>query len=67
MLHNGAVHGHWVDGYGLDAKGNKVYDSIDCSVCEDIFEIPNHDREYWKGRFKCCPFCGAIMDEPVDE
>lgn len=67
MLHNGAVHGHWNDGYGLDSKGNKLYDSIDCSVCEDIFKIPSYDREYWKERFKYCPFCGAIMDEPDDE
>ena len=60
------VHGHWIDGYAVDGTGKKVYDSIDCSVCEDIFKIESHDREYWKTRFKSCPFCGALMDE-VDE
>ena len=67
MLHNEEVHGHWVDGYALNAKGTKVYDSIDCSVCGDIFKITNHNREYWKRRFKYCPFCGVIMDAPVAE
>ena len=60
------VHGHWIDGYAVDSTGKKVYDSIDCSVCEDIFKIEYHDREYWKARFKSCPFCWALMDE-VDE
>ena len=56
------VHGQWLDGHAVDHTGKKVYDSIDCSVCEEIFKIESHDREYWKGRFKVCPFCGAVMD-----
>lgn len=56
------VHGEWFDGYAVDRDGKKVYDSIDCSVCEEIFKIESHDREYWKDSFRVCPFCGAIMD-----
>lgn len=55
------VHGRWLDGSAIH-NGKKVYDSIDCSVCEEIFKIESHDREYWKARFKVCPFCGAVMD-----
>jgi hypothetical protein len=55
------VHGEWLDGSAIH-NGKKVYDSIDCSVCEEIFKIESHDREYWKARFKVCPFCGAVMD-----
>ena len=55
------VHAHWEDGYAMH-NGKEVYKSIDCSNCEDIFKIESHDREYWKARFKVCPFCGAIMD-----
>ena len=57
------VHGHWEDGCAVDHTGKEVYKSIDCSVCHDIFKIESHDREYWKNRFKACPFCGAVMDE----
>lgn len=60
------VRGEWVDGYAVDHNGKKIYDSIDCSVCEEIFKIESHDREYWKGRFKTCPFCGADMRERSD-
>lgn len=56
------VHGEWIDGYSLDCNGKKHYESIDCSVCEEIFKIESHDREYWKRRFKTCPFCSAKMD-----
>lgn len=56
------VHGHWEDGCGVDRCCRKVYDSIDCSHCNEIFKIESHDREYWKKRFKVCPFCGAVMD-----
>lgn len=28
------VHGEWIDSYAVDSNGKKVYDSIDCSVCE---------------------------------
>lgn len=56
------VRGEWLDGYAVDVNGEKVYDSIDCSECEEVFKIESHDREYWKGRFKACPFCGARMD-----
>ena len=56
------VHAQWLDGYAVDHNGKKVYDSIDCSNCEEYFKIESHDREYWKGRFKVCPFCGALMD-----
>jgi hypothetical protein len=55
------VHGEWIDGYAMH-DGKEVYKSIDCSHCEEIFKIESHDREYWKARFKVCPFCGAIMD-----
>jgi hypothetical protein len=57
----GVEHGRWLDGSAIH-NGKKVYDSIDCSVCEEIFKIESHDREYWKARFKVCPFCGAVMD-----
>ena len=55
-------HGEWEDGYAKDANGNIVYRSIDCSECGEYFKIKDHDAEYWKGRFKMCPFCGAVMD-----
>lgn len=55
------VHAHWKDGYAIH-NGKEVYQSIDCSHCNDIFKIESHDREYWKKRFKACPFCGALMD-----
>ena len=56
------VHGRWIDSYAVDSNGKKVYDSIDCSVCEEVYKIESHDREYWKGRFKRCFCCGAKMD-----
>ena len=56
------IHGKWLDGYAVDSNGKKVYDSIDCSNCEELFKIESHDGEYWKNRFKACPFCGAYMD-----
>lgn len=56
------VHGRWLDGYAVDHNGKEVYKSIDCSVCNDIFKVETEDREYWKNRFKECPFCGAKMD-----
>ena len=56
------VHGQWLDGFAVDHNGKKVYDSIDCSHCYEIFKIESYDREYWKNRFKVCPFCGAKMD-----
>jgi hypothetical protein len=56
------VHAHWEDGWGEDCYGNIAYKSIDCSHCEEIFKIESYDREYWKKRFKVCPFCGAVMD-----
>lgn len=55
------VHGNWEDGRAVH-NGKEVYKSIDCSVCHDIFKIESHDREYWKNRFKNCPFCGSQMD-----
>ena len=55
------VYGEWIDGCAMH-NGKKVYDSIDCSRCEEVFKIESHDREYWKNRFKVCPFCGAFMD-----
>jgi PHP family Zn ribbon phosphoesterase len=55
------VHAEWLDGYGVHG-GIKKYESIDCSNCGDYFKIESHDREYWKKRFKVCPFCGAKMD-----
>lgn len=56
------VHAEWVDGYSCYTNGVKVYDSIDCSACEDVFKIETHDSDYWKKRLKRCPSCGAIMD-----
>jgi hypothetical protein len=56
------VHAEWLDGYAADRIGRKVYDSIDCSHCEEVFKIESETREYWKARFKVCPFCGAKMD-----
>ena len=53
------VHGRWIDGYAMQ-DGKEVYKSIDCSHCNEIFKTD--DREYWKARFKVCPFCGAKMD-----
>ena len=55
------VHGQWLDGCAIH-NGKEVYKSIDCSVCEEVFKIESHDREYWKKRFKNCPFCGSQMD-----
>lgn len=55
------VHGQWLDGCAIH-NGKEVYKSIDCSHCEEVFKIESHDREYWKARFKVCPFCGAVMD-----
>lgn len=55
------VHAHWEDGYGMDHDGNVTYKSIDCSHCNEVFKIESHDREYWKKRFKACPFCWAYM------
>lgn len=55
------VHAHWEDGYAIH-NGKEVYKSIDCSHCNDIFKIESETREYWKERFKVCPFCGALMD-----
>ena len=56
------VHAHWEDGWGEDCYGNIAYKSIDCSHCEEVFKIESKTREYWKARFKVCPFCGAKMD-----
>ena len=56
------VHAEWLDGWGVNRVGEKAYDSIDCSHCEEIFKIESRTREYWKARFKACPFCGAKMD-----
>lgn len=53
------VHAHWADGCAIH-NGKEVYKSIDCSHCNEIFKT--EEREYWKKRFKVCPFCGAIMD-----
>ena len=52
------VHAHWEDGCAIH-NGKEVYKSIDCSNCNEIFKTD--DREYWKARFKVCPFCGAVM------
>lgn len=58
------VHAHWEDGCAIH-NGKEVYKSIDCSHCNEIFKT--EDREYWKKRFKVCPFCGAIMDGVDDD
>lgn len=55
--------GYWEEGCAVDSKGNIVYESIDCSECFNIFIIKDHDAEYWKNKFKYCPFCGAVMNE----
>ena len=56
------VHAEWLDGSGISRDGSVVYESIDCSHCEEVFKIESETREYWKARFKVCPFCGAVMD-----
>ena len=56
------VHAHWEDGCAVDCYGNIAYKSIECSHCEEIFKIESRTREYWKARFKVCPFCSAKMD-----
>ena len=56
------VHGRWEDGFAVDSNGKKIYDSIDCTKCDGVFEIESYDREYWKTRFMFCPFCGSLMD-----
>jgi hypothetical protein len=56
------VHAQWLDGSGMSRDGSIVYESIDCSHCEEVFKIKSRTREYWKERFKVCPFCGAKMD-----
>ncbi len=56
------VHGRWEDGCAMH-NGKVVYHSIDCSVCQGVFKADSRETaEYWKERFKVCPFCGAIMD-----
>jgi hypothetical protein len=55
------VHAHWEDGSAIQ-NGKEVYKSIDCSHCEEVLKIESETREYWKARFKVCPFCGAVMD-----
>lgn len=56
------VHAHWGDGCAI-RNGKEVYKSIDCSECDNTFKTKTEEeREYWKKRFKVCPFCGAIMD-----
>ena len=55
------VHAEWLDGYGVHG-GIKKYESIDCSNCGEYFKIESETREYWRARFKVCPFCGAMMD-----
>jgi hypothetical protein len=55
------IHAEWLDGCAIH-NGKEVYKSIDCSYCEEVFKIESEDREYWKKRFKVCPFCGAVMD-----
>ncbi len=58
------VHGEWNEGYTWNIAREKIecY-AIDCSECENTFKTKTEeDREYWKKRFKVCPFCGAIMD-----
>lgn len=54
------VHAEWLDGCAIH-NGKEVYQSIDCSHCNEVFKIESHDREYWKKRFKVCPFCGSYM------
>lgn len=57
------VHAEWLDGSGMSRDGSVVYQSIDCSHCEEVFKIESETREYWKARFKVCPFCGAKMED----
>ncbi len=55
---------HWEDGYAVDSKGNIVYLSIDCHICNNI--IKTRDREESKKRFPICPFCGTNLGEPTN-
>lgn len=52
----------WIYGYGTDHEGNITYKSIDCSNCNGVFKVKTYDeQDYWKERFKFCPFCGEEM------
>ncbi len=71
ILHNAptvdaapVVHGEWIEGYRWNIVREKIecY-TILCPECDNTFQTKTEeDREYWKKRFKVCPFCGAIMD-----
>ena len=61
------VHAEWLDGFSVDHEGKTVYESIDCSSCDEYIKVEANDREYWKERFKVCPFCGAKMDGDGNE
>jgi hypothetical protein len=65
MQQTEVIHSHWDDGYSINHKGEIVYMSIDCPICNSI--IKTVDREGAKKRFPKCPFCGAIMDEVVTD
>lgn len=57
------VHGHWIDSTSVDHIGRITGHSIDCSVCDSVFEDDSREVvKHWKERFKVCPFCMALMD-----
>ena len=57
------VHAHFVpteyDGY---ADGNPVWDTWECSNCREEFYNEGDEPD-----FIYCPYCGAKMDEEVEE
>jgi NAD-dependent SIR2 family protein deacetylase len=58
----------WLYGHGRDRHGNITYKSIDCSECEGVFKVKTFaEQEQYKEEFKFCPFCGAPMDEELNE
>lgn len=54
------VHAHWIESY-WGATG------AECSNCHWV--IPAYDMDYQevKHDFEYCPYCGAKMDEEVDD
>lgn len=55
-------HGYWKDIYVKNGYGDIIEKQIECSECKEFFKVEIHANEYWKSRFKNCPFCGAVMD-----
>ena len=58
----------WEIGYAINKDGKLVYWSLDCPHCNGIFKAKTEEEiNYWKNRFKFCPFCGEPMEDEEDE